>query len=303
MSPATVEWVLVALAGLVVGSFLNVCIHRLPLGGSVASPPSQCPRCGAGIRWYDNVPVLSYLLLRGRCRGCRVAISPVYPLVETVVAGLFVLHWVVFGWQPLLAVRLVFACALVVLFMIDLRHHILPNRITLPGIGVGLACSLVAPPGWLSATIGAVAGGGVLFVIAESYYRIRGEEGLGMGDVKMLAMIGAFLGWQQMIVTLILSSVAGSVVGIGLLASGRGGLKYALPFGTFLALGALAASLVGDLLWWWYVSFYLLGLTAIVLLGLTAIVGALIAILVFAVLRLRGAALRRRRAQGEQRRA
>ena len=250
------EWAFLSALGLVIGSFLNVCIHRLPRGESIVMPPSSCPACGAGIRWYDNLPVLGFLALGGRCRDCGARISPTYVIVELSVAALFGGHLLVFGWQPLLAARLVFASALVVLFVVDLRHHLLPNLVTLPGIGVGLVFSLWLPPGLLSAAIGALAGGGVLFGIAEGYYRIRGEEGLGMGDVKMLAMIGAFLGWQQMMVTLILASVTGSLVGVGLLATGRGGMKYALPFGTFLAVGALAASLVGEPLWQWYTSFY-----------------------------------------------
>ena len=242
--------------GLAIGNFLNVCIHRLPRSQSVVTPASSCPACGARIRWHDNVPGLGYLALGGRCRDCGIRISPAYVLVELVVGGLFVLHLWQFGWQPLLAVRLLFTCVLVVLFVVELRHLLLPNVLTLPGVGVGLACSLWLPPGWVSAGIGALAGGGVLFGIAEGYYRIRGEEGLGMGDVKMLAMVGAFLGWELMIVTLILASVAGSLVGVAVLATGRGGLKYALPFGTFLALGALAASLAGEPLWRWYTSFY-----------------------------------------------
>ena len=145
---------------------------------------------------------------------------------------------------------------LIVLFGIDLEHQLLPNVITLPGIVIGLIFSLVASPGWQSALIGAVLGGGVLYGIAAAYYMVRREEGLGMGDVKMLAMIGAFLGWQAVLVTLVLSSFAGALVGIGLMVLQRGNLKLALPFGTFLAVGALAAMLVGERLVTWYASFY-----------------------------------------------
>ena len=161
-----------------------------------------------------------------------------------------------FGWQPLLAARLLFASAMVVLFMIDLRHRILPNSITLPGIAVGFALSLLGPPGWLSSLVGIVLGGGMLLGIGELYFRWRGEEGLGMGDVKMLAMIGAFLGWQLTMVTLVLSSFLGSLIGVGLILTGQGTMKYALPFGTFLAIGAIAASLVGDVILTWYLAFY-----------------------------------------------
>jgi leader peptidase (prepilin peptidase)/N-methyltransferase len=149
-------------------------------------------------------------------------------------------------------VRLLFAASLVALFAIDLEHHLLPDRITLPGIGVGLAVSLFMPPGIADALIGALVGGGVLWLIGEAYFRYSGEEGLGGGDVKMLAMIGAFLGWKLVLLTMMLSSVAGSVIGIAVIAWHRGGLKRALPFGTFLALAALAASLYGERIVTWY---------------------------------------------------
>ena len=242
--------------GLAIGSFLNVCIYRLPRRESLLFPPSHCPTCDRQLAWFENVPVVSWLVLRGRCRTCRMAIPVQYPLVEATTAALFVSGYVIYGWTPLLAARLLFACAMIVLFVIDLHHRILPNVITLPGIVVGLALSLFLPPGWASSLIGATAGGGLLFAISEAYYRVRGHEGLGMGDVKMLAMIGAFLGWPLMLVTLVFASFSGSVVGIGLLASGRGGMKAALPFGTFLAVGALVAAVAGDALLAWYLTFY-----------------------------------------------
>ena len=242
--------------GLAVGSFLNVCIHRLPRGGSVVSPPSRCPHCEYRLRWYDNIPVLSFLLLRGRCRGCRSPISLRYPVVELLTMLLFLVHLYFFGWTILMAVRLAFACALIVLFAIDLEHHLLPNAITLPGIAAGLASSLFLPPGIRDAVIGTIVGGGVLWLIGEVYYRLAGQEGMGGGDVKMLAMIGAFLGWKLVLVTLVLSSVAGSLIGMAVIALRRGGMKYALPYGTFLALGALAASLVGEEIVAWYVGLY-----------------------------------------------
>jgi leader peptidase (prepilin peptidase)/N-methyltransferase len=255
MTDATIAASLFAL-GLAIGSFLNVCIYRLPRAESVVSPSSHCPACGTGIRWYDNLPVVGYVILRGKCRDCGEPFSAAYPLVELGTGGLFLLHYVWYGWQPLLAVRLVFACAMVVLFMIDLRHRILPNTITLPGIVIGLALAFVLPPGWLSSVIGILLGGGLLLGIGELYYRVRGEEGLGMGDVKMLAMIGAFLGWHQTLVTLVLSSFLGSLIGLGLIATGQGTMKYALPFGSFLAIGAIVSGLAGDSLLAWYLTFY-----------------------------------------------
>lgn len=245
-----------AVAGLLVGSFLNVCIYRVPRRESIAWPASRCTDCGRHLTWYENVPVLSWLLLRGRCRTCGTAISPMYPLVELTTAVLFAGGGMLYGPSWLLAVRLVFGCGLIVLFAIDLRHRVLPDVITLPGIAVGIVASCFLPPGWLSSLIGLVAGGGVLLAIAEAYYRVRGQQGLGMGDVKMLAMVGAFLGWPLMLLTLVFASFAGSIVGVSLIASGRGNLQVALPFGTFLAVGAIFAAAAGDPILVWYLAFY-----------------------------------------------
>jgi len=247
---------ILAVLGLAVGSFLNVCIHRIPRGQSLNSPPSRCPFCEYRLRWIDNIPVLSYVLLGGRCRKCRARISIRYPIVELITMALFVIHGVVFGWSALLVPRLAFACAMVVLFAIDLEHQLLPNAITLPGIVVGLIASAVLPPGIVDALIGAAIGGGVLWLIGEAYFRYSGQEGMGGGDVKMLAMIGAFLGWKLVLVTLVLSSVAGSLIGLSVIVLRKGGMKYALPYGTFLALGALVASLAGDAIVNWYVGMY-----------------------------------------------
>jgi leader peptidase (prepilin peptidase) / N-methyltransferase len=245
-----------SLLGLSVGSFLNVCVHRLPRRQSLVHPGSRCPHCGYVLRWYDNIPVVSYLLLRGRCRACRESIAIRYPALELATLVLFLVHGAVFGWSALLVVRLLFACAMVVLFAIDLEHHLLPDVITLPGIVAGLLFSIVLPPGIVDSLLGVLVGGGVLWLIGEAYYRYSGQEGMGGGDVKMLAMIGAFLGWKLVLVTLVLSSVAGSLIGVVVIALKRGGMKYALPYGTFLALGALAASLVGERLVSWYLGFY-----------------------------------------------
>ncbi|MFB3852981.1 MAG: A24 family peptidase [Vicinamibacterales bacterium] len=252
----TASVLLVAALGLAAGSFLNVCIYRLPRGLSPVAPRSRCTSCGTELRWRDNIPVLSYLFLGGRCHACRAPISPMYPIVEISASLLVVVTFLRFGPTLLFASRAVFALALTVLCAIDLRHRILPNRITVPGIGVGFALSFFGPPGWQSSLLGTVAGGGLLLLIAEVYYRVRGEEGLGMGDVKMIAMIGAFLGWQSMLVALVLSSVLGSVVGLAMIAARKGDMKYALPFGSFLAAGALVASLFGDAIVAWYLGFY-----------------------------------------------
>ena len=252
----TGQAIVLAALGLIVGSFLNVCIYRLPRRQSVNWPGSRCTSCSRALSWYENIPVVSWLALRGRCRTCGTRISAIYPIVELITGAIFVAGYLIYGWTPLLAVRLGFACAMVVLFAIDLEHYLLPNVITVPGIVIGFVLSFLVPPGWKSSLIGLVAGGGVLFAIAEVWYRLRGIEGLGMGDVKMLAMIGAFLGWKLMLLTLVLSSFAGSVIGVGVIALRRGSMKSMLPFGTFLAVGALTAAVAGDVIVDWYVGFY-----------------------------------------------
>ena len=241
--------------GTAVGSFLNVCIHRLPLGLSPAWPGSHCPACGAPVKPYHNIPIASYLWLRGRCHSCNAPISIKYPLVEITTGAVFLGAYLLFD-SPVLIQRLVFACAMIVLFVVDLEHRILPDVITLPGILVGFAFSLFMPPGWIDSLIGIAVGGGSLWLLGEIYFRIRHEEGMGFGDVKMLAMIGAFLGWKLMLLTLVLSSFVGSIVGVGMIAFNRGDMKYALPFGTFLAIGALVASTVGERIVTWYASFF-----------------------------------------------
>ena len=245
-----------ALFGLVVGSFLNVCIYRLPRNQSIVWPASRCTSCGRPLAWYENVPVVSWLVLRGRCRTCRARISAIYPVVELMTAASFVAVGLRTGHGPLLYVRLLFVASLIVLFSIDVRHKILPNAITVPGIAVGLVSAWFLPPGWSAALIGAAGGAALLWGIAYAYYRVREEEGLGMGDVKMLAMIGAFLGWKLMLLTIVLASLSGSIVGLAIVLIKRGSMKYALPFGTFLAVGALVALLAGDGIVEWYLGLY-----------------------------------------------
>jgi leader peptidase (prepilin peptidase)/N-methyltransferase len=245
-----------AVFGALIGSFLNVCIYRLPKGRSIVRPGSACGSCGHLLAWFENIPVVSYLVLRGRCRACRSAISLRYPFVELLTAFMFAGAWWFYGPSVLLISRLMFGCALIVLFAIDLEHHLLPNAITVPGIIIGFAFSVITPTGWMASLLGIIVGGGVLWAIAEGYYLLRHEEGLGMGDVKMLAMIGAFVGWKLTLVTLMMASFAGSVVGLLLIVSRRGGLKYALPFGTFLALGAALAAIIGPGVLDWYLGFY-----------------------------------------------
>jgi leader peptidase (prepilin peptidase)/N-methyltransferase len=247
--------VLAGVFGLMIGSFLNVCIGRIPAGESVARPGSRCPSCKTPIAWYDNIPVVSYAVLGGKCRKCRRPISLRYPIVELVTAGAFVLQASVFGDEPwLLASRLVLTAILIVLFGTDFDTQRLPNVLTLPGIAIGLAGSLFLPPGIWDSLVGAALGAGILLAIRWVWLRFRGVDAMGLGDVKMLAMIGAFLGWKQVWVVLVLASFAGAIVGIGLTLAGLRSMQSKLPFGTFLALAGYVASLWGDQLVAWYVG-------------------------------------------------
>ena len=250
------ELIVAAAFGAVIGSFLNVCIHRLPIGTSIVVPPSACPRCGHELSWFENIPIVSWLALRGRCRSCRAPIAVRYPIVEAITAALFAVAWWAYGPSPLFASRVILGCALVVLFAIDLEHQLLPNAITLPGIAVGLAFSLFTEPGWFDAVLGVLVGGGSLLAMFYFYLLVRRKEGLGMGDPKMLAMIGAFLGWRLTILTLMFASFAGSLLGVALIAARRGRLETMLPFGCFLAVGAAAAATVGSGLLDWYLGLW-----------------------------------------------
>ena len=251
-----VDIVLLFLLGLVIGSFLNVCIYRLPRGESIVVPRSHCPSCKVFLCWFDNVPLLGYLILRGHCRECKSVISPVYPLVELSTAILLVAQYAVIAHSPVLVlVRLFFSCLMIVLFFTDLQHRVLPNMVTIPGVIIGWCCSWFVSPGWLDSSISIVVGSTFLIVLSETYYRIVGREGLGMGDVKMLAMIGAFLGWELMLFTMLMASILGVLVWIAILVSGRGGTRYLLPLGSFMAISATAMSVSGSLIMpWWYMT-------------------------------------------------
>jgi leader peptidase (prepilin peptidase)/N-methyltransferase len=253
MSPAFA----IAILGLIVGSFLNVVIYRLPRRRSLVWPGSACPHCGARIRWYDNVPLFGWLLLRGRCRDCRAPISIRYPIVELVTMLAFLACYWRVGAEPLLVPRLLLTASLIALFAIDLEHQLLPNAITLPGIVAGIVFSLILPPGLVDSLIGAIAGGGVLWLIGEAWSRLRKMEAMGFGDVKMLAMVGAFLGWKMVIVTFVLSSIVGGLFAVILLLARRTTWTSAIPYGTFLAIAAFIASLWGQAVMDWYLSLYI----------------------------------------------
>lgn len=244
-----------AVFGAIVGSFLNVCIERLPHRRSLVFPGSHCPRCGTPIRPYDNIPILSYLWLRGACRACGGRISLRYPLVELLgMASALACVWMDAPW-PQRLVAFGFLCALIVITFIDIDYQIIPDVISLPGIVVGLAASfLPGPPTVTEALIGAAAGGGFLWIVAEGYFRLTGREGMGGGDVKLLAMMGAFLGWRALPVILFVGSLTGTIVGVTLIVARGRDARVPIPFGPFLALGAVCALFWGDAILAWYLS-------------------------------------------------
>ena len=235
------------LLGLIVGSYLNVVIHRLPRGRSTVVPRSRCPVCAAPIRARDNLPVVSWLLLRGRCRSCGAPISGRYPIVEGITGALFVACAERFGLSVATLVGFVFCALLVALAGIDLDHYTLPDRLTLPGIALGLAAQPLVPWGGIGpALAAAAAGGGLVVAVWGIWFLLRREHGIGLGDAKMLAMIGAFLGWKGMAVAFVVATAAGAAVGLAALAAGRLGRRGKLPFGVFLALGGVVGLLWGQ---------------------------------------------------------
>lgn len=240
-----------ALLGLIVGSYLNVVIYRLPRGISTILPRSRCPACGGIIEARDNLPVLSFLLLRGRCRHCRAPISWRYPVVEAANALLFVACAEVFGVSLPALIAALFCSLMIVLAAIDVEHLLLPDRITLPGIAAGVvlqpAIGWAGGPWWgiVGGLLGAALGAGVLLAIYGLWWAIRHEEGMGLGDVKMLAMVGAFLGWKGVLVTLFFGALLGAAMGLALIGLRRAHFKAKLPFGAFLAAGGVIALFFG----------------------------------------------------------
>ena len=277
--PAPLTYLLIAIFGAIIGSFLNVVIHRLPLEESIVFPNSRCPSCGAVIAFYDNVPVLSYVALRGRCRSCKIRISPRYPAVEILTAFFFIAVAWRDGLTPALPFDLIFVGALIALIFIDAEHMILPNAITYPGIVFSFIARLTLPylmgrpffddleplthgvladvPLWLasltSALTGALVGGGSLWLMGWIWEKLRGVEAMGLGDVKMMFMVGAYLGWRLTIFTIFMGVLSGSIIGLGvMLRQGRRDMHMMLPFGIFLGIGAIAALLVGSYVVEWY---------------------------------------------------
>jgi len=240
------------LLGAVIGSFLNVCIHRLPLRESLLWPRSHCPQCAQTIAWYDNLPILSYFWLRGRCRACRRRISWRYPLVEALnAAGYGLIIWR-FGFSASALMYLLLWSSLIVISFIDLDHMIIPDRITLPGIALGLVAGTLLLPRWWDSVVGLLVGGGILYFMAWISPYLFGKEGMGGGDIKLLAMIGAFLGWKPAILTIFFGGLLGAVVGVTLMGVRVITREAYLPFGPFLSLGAVVAILYGQEILTWY---------------------------------------------------
>jgi leader peptidase (prepilin peptidase)/N-methyltransferase len=239
--------------GACIGSFLNVCIYRIPAGASIVRPASSCPRCKTEIAFYDNIPIFSWLLLMGKCRTCGAPIAVRYPSVE-LLTGLFAAACIIsfgFTWHALAAFA--FIATLIVVAFIDLDHRIIPDAISLPGIPVFFVAAIAATDlTWRSSAIGIVAGGGSLFAVAWGYQTITGREGMGGGDIKLLAMIGAFVGWQGILFTLFAASAIGTLIGmLAMVRSGKG-MKLAIPFGPFLSMGAVLYLFFGNPIVHWY---------------------------------------------------
>ncbi|NWG11916.1 MAG: prepilin peptidase [Acidobacteria bacterium] len=265
------------LFGLVCGSFLNVCIYRIPRRESIVSPGSHCPACGSRIRPWDNIPLLSYIFLRGRCRACGSPISPRYPAVELITGLAFLACAKQWAFTPPTFVNSLFLALIIVLVFVDFEHQILPDVVTLPGAMAGILLSpfqaeavyrdflttgvtaalpweLSPPVHWTGAIVGALIGGGILFIFGWAYERIRRRAGLGMGDVKMMSMVGAFLGWRLALMTIFAGSLAGSVLGLFLVLFKGKTLQHKLAFGTFLGAGAAAMLFLGLPFLGWYTA-------------------------------------------------
>ena len=275
----SLEPLIYGLFGLIIGSFLNVCIYRIPLGKSVVFPGSSCPQCGKAIRAYDNIPVLSYIILRGKCRFCGKPISIQYPLVELLTGLSFYFCGRIWYLTSPAFVNTLFLCVVIILVFTDFHHRILPNVLTIPGIIAGVLLSLFQTPSfysdtlsvrtalslsenpqsvlpWVGSIFGAVIGGGILLLVGVGYLKLRKKEGLGMGDVKMMAFVGAFLGWRLALLTIFSGAVLGTLISIPFMLSGKMNLQSKLAFGVFLGIGAAFSLFFGLPVLDWYLKFF-----------------------------------------------
>jgi len=248
--------IIVFIFGAIVGSFLNVCIYRLPRDKSIIVPNSFCPHCEKPIKYYDNVPILSYIILRGKCRYCNAKISIKYPIVEFITASLFTLLYEINGLSLELPVMMLFVALLIVISFIDLEFQIIPDVLSIGGLTAGFLLSFTRPVfGFLDALYGILLGGGVLFAIAYGYQLLRKREGMGGGDIKLLGMIGAFCGIRGVLFSLMAGSLIGTLVGLPLMIVKKKDTKYAIPFGPFLSLGALLFVFAGDRIIYEFIGF------------------------------------------------
>lgn len=256
--PDWIQQASVFIAGCCLGSFFNVVIYRLPAKLSIVQPGSHCPRCTRLIAFYDNIPLISYLILMGKCRHCRAPISFRYPMVEALTGTAALLLFQQYGFSMQLLGEFLFVSLLIIIAFIDLDTYTIPNVLSLPGIAAGLAFSFLTPRlSWQDSLLGILFGGGFLYAIAVAYQFLRRQEGLGGGDIKLLAMIGAFLGSTGVLFTIMLASVVGALAGIAVMRRTRTGLTAMVPFGPFLSLGAICYLVWGQGLVHWYVSEFL----------------------------------------------
>ncbi|MGV8075226.1 MAG: prepilin peptidase [Syntrophobacteraceae bacterium] len=252
-----IQQVLVFIAGCCLGSFFNVVIRRLPAKESIAVPGSHCPGCKHPIGFYDNIPLLSYVVLGGKCRHCGERISIRYPLVEALTGALTLFVFLRYGFQLQFFVELLLVSLLVIITFIDLDTYLIPDVLSLPGILMGFGLSFVTPRfDWFDSLLGILIGGGFFFLIAVGYKLLRRQEGLGGGDIKLLAMIGAFLGWCGVGFTVLMASCIGTLVGLVIMIRSRQGLTAMLPFGPFLALGAISYLFWGQSFIRWYLHLF-----------------------------------------------
>ena len=258
LMPFAYQQAMVFMMACCMGSFFNVVIHRLPAGESIVRPGSHCPRCSRPIAFYDNIPLLSYLILRGKCRTCQAPISFRYPMVEAATGLLALLLFRLYGLHFQFFIEFVLVSLLILITFIDLDTYTIPNVLSLSGIGAGLAFSFFSiRVTWWDALLGLALGGGFLYLIAIVYEYLRHQEGLGMGDVKLLGMIGTFVGWPGVVFTVFAASVVGTMVGVTVMWRSRKGLGTMLPFGPFLSFGAVCYLFWGEAFFRWYLGMFL----------------------------------------------
>ncbi len=253
MTHTIIVYTFIFIFGICIGSFLNVCIYRIPNSKSIFFPGSLCPKCGTSIRFYDNIPVISFLILMGKCRSCGTRIPIRYPMVELISGGFAISLLLKYGLSVEWISSYTFTAALLVITFIDLDHKIIPDIITLPGIFIFLLVPFISSHiTWTDSIIGTLLGGGSLLLVAMGYQLITKKEGMGGGDIKLLAMVGAFVGWKGVFFTIFLASIAGTLIGLILMLRSDKGLKLAIPFGPFLSIGAITYIHFGKSIIDWY---------------------------------------------------